>query len=90
MKAVTIKVVGKVQGVWFRASTKAKAEELNLNGEVKNMQDGSVFVRAEGNEDDIQTFINWCKIGPEMATVNKIIITNTMAKQFTDFNIVRN
>lgn len=90
MKAVTIKVIGKVQGVWFRASTQEKAAELNLTGEVKNMQDGSVFIAAEGNDNDIQTFINWCKHGPKMASVNEIIVTNTVAKKFIDFKILRN
>lgn len=89
VKSVTIKVIGKVQGVWFRASTKAKAEELNLNGEVKNMEDGSVFVKVEGNRKTIQQFIKWCQVGPEMAKVKETIVSDSEIKNYTDFKIIR-
>jgi len=89
VKSITIKIKGKVQGVWFRASTKLKAEELKVNGLVKNELDGSVYVEAEGEDEPIQKFILWCKSGPEMADVKGIIVTECEVKNFTDFTIVR-
>lgn len=89
MKSVTIKIKGKVQGVWFRASTKSKAEELKLYGIVRNKEDGSVYVEAEGKDEDIHQFVSWCKIGPEMADVNEIIVTESIVRGFTDFTIKR-
>lgn len=89
MKAVTIEVSGKVQGVWFRATTKAKAEELNLQGNVKNLTNGCVFIQAEGDEENVDRFVEWCKVGPEMATVKEVKIENSQVKNFMDFKIVR-
>jgi len=89
VKAVTIQVLGKVQGVWFRASTKAKAQELNISGSVRNMKDGSVFIEAEGKEKNVDQFLEWCKVGPEMATVTEIQIRDSLVKHFVDFKILR-
>jgi len=90
VKAVTIEVSGKVQGVWFRASTKTKAEELNLAGKVKNLTNGSVFIEVEGVEGNIDRFIKWCRVGPELAAVKKVKIENMLVKNYVDFKIIRN
>ncbi len=90
MKSVTIQVFGKVQGVWFRASTKSKAEELGISGEVQNLKDGSVLIEAEGKESDIKNFAKWCKRGPEFAEVKEIKIQDCPNKNFTDFKVKRN
>ena len=54
MKHLSIHVSGKVQGVFFRASTKEKAEEFNIKGNVRNNADGSVSIEAEGEEENLQ------------------------------------
>ena len=69
MKHLSIHVSGKVQGVFFRASTKGKAEELNIKGNVRNNADGSVSIEAEGEEENLQQFVEWCKQGPKFAHV---------------------
>ncbi|HEB62743.1 MAG TPA: acylphosphatase [Bacteroidetes bacterium] len=74
MKHLKIKVTGKVQGVWFRASTKDKADELGLHGYVKNEPDGSVFIEVSGDEDLIEKFLKWVKEGPELARVDDLIV----------------
>lgn len=71
-KAVILKVYGKVQGVGFRYYTHKKANELGLNGFVKNKPDGSVYVEAEGEDAHLQEFINWCEVGPTWAHVTKV------------------
>jgi acylphosphatase len=48
MNHVSIRISGKVQGVFFRASTKGKAEQYGINGFVRNEKDGSVYIEAEG------------------------------------------
>ena len=65
-------VSGLVQGVFFRDSTRQKAQELNLVGGVRNLRDGRVEVQVTGNEADIQTLIKWLKIGPKYAKVSNI------------------
>ena len=62
-KNVHLRISGKVQGVWYRASTQTAAEELGLCGYVKNEPDGSVVAEAEGSEESIAAFIRWCREG---------------------------
>ena len=56
-------IYGKVQGVFFRASTKDKAIELGLKGFVRNQPDGTVEVIAEGSEKQLQELVAWCHEG---------------------------
>ena len=58
-------VSGKVQGVWFRASTKDEAEKLGLTGWTRNLADGRVEVLACGDKEKIMKFYAWLKQGPE-------------------------
>ena len=87
-KQINLKIYGKVQGVFFRDSSRAEAKELNLSGWVNNETDGTVEIVAEGEDKDLIKFIEWCKYGPDHAEVEKVNIkwlghTN----QFTDFLI---
>lgn len=68
-KACKITIEGRVQGVGFRFFTQDKAREHGIKGYVKNMYDGSVEVHAEGNEDNLNAFVNDLKSGPPMAHV---------------------
>lgn len=71
-KQLLIVVKGKVQGVFFRAAAKQTAESLNLKGWVKNNPDGSVSMLVEGDEKDIEKFLEWSKQCPPGARVSKI------------------
>ena len=71
-KKFIIKVYGKVQGVWFRKSAQQKALALGLRGFCKNMEDGSVYIEAEGDLEKLFNFVNWCKKGPELAELENI------------------
>ena len=72
MKRLQIIIRGKVQGVGFRYYTRKKAEECHLVGFVMNKPDGSVFIEAEGDDIDVNTFADWCAQGPEWSRVLKI------------------
>lgn len=61
-------VSGKVQGVWFRASTKNEADRLGLKGWVRNLSDGRVEVFACGNENQLELFYAWLQQGPRECT----------------------
>ncbi|MBX2841506.1 MAG: acylphosphatase [Flammeovirgaceae bacterium] len=82
-----IKVEGKVQGVFYRVSTQKKAKELGLNGIVKNQEDGSVEIEAEGKEDVLQEFIEWCKKGPLLAKVTSVLVERKDFQNYTGFEI---
>ena len=72
MKLIEARVHGKVQGVFFRASTQQKAEELGLTGYVQNERDGTVFLEAEGTPDKLEQLITWLHTGPKYARVEKV------------------
>ena len=67
-----IKITGKVHGVGFRYFAQLKANEIGVTGWVKNSRDGMVLIMAQGNETDLNTFIDYLQIGPTRARVNKI------------------
>ncbi|MCK5392371.1 MAG: acylphosphatase [Deltaproteobacteria bacterium] len=71
-KRVQLIIHGKVQGVFFRASTKDKANELRLTGFVRNRGDGTVEVIAEGGRDQLQKLVDWCRKGPQLSHVNDV------------------
>jgi acylphosphatase len=66
-------VSGRVQGVWFRESTRREAVKLNLTGRAVNLPDGRVEVIATGPEADIKTLAQWLQQGPPMARVDHVI-----------------
>jgi acylphosphatase len=71
-KQVNLKIYGKVQGVFFRDSSRAEAKELDLFGWAENRADGTVEIIAEGEDKDLRKFIEWCKYGPDHAEVEKV------------------
>ena len=66
------RVLGRVQGVGFRASVQWKAHELGLAGYVRNLWDGNVEVVAEGPEDDLKALLEYLRHGPRMARVDSV------------------
>ena len=66
-------VSGKVQGVWFRESTRREAARLGLNGSASNLPDGRVEVIAVGSAKDIDQLSVWLRHGPTMARVDKVV-----------------
>ena len=74
METVSARVVvrGRVQGVFFRASTRVTAERLGLSGWVKNRRDGSVEALFEGEKDEVERAIEWCGKGPRAAVVESL------------------
>ncbi len=67
-----MRVYGKVHGVFFRASTQEKAEELGLTGFVQNEADGTVYLEAEGDAQALEMLKAWAHVGPRMAQVEKV------------------
>jgi len=87
-KSVHVNVSGRVQGVWFRANTKQKAEELGLTGWVRNTNDGCVEAEFEGEERQLEEMIKWCHKGPSLANVEKVEVKKQKAtNEFDDFSI---
>ena len=85
MKTIKIEVYGRVQGVYFRANTCQKAIEFDIKGNVKNRHDGSVEIIAEGEERNLDEFLNWCYKGPALAKVTSVVVTSLLPQGFRDF-----
>lgn len=90
VKTVSILVKGKVQGVYFRQSTKEVARTIGVTGTVANLRDGSVQIEATGTEEQITQLSNWCFHGPSAAKVTSVEVRDLPPKQFDSFKIVRN
>ncbi|MCU0436132.1 MAG: acylphosphatase [Bacteroidia bacterium] len=72
MKRFSLTISGKVQGVFYRKSAAAEAQRIGLTGFVKNLPDGSVYAQAQGTDEQLEEFVNWCKRGPDRARVEKV------------------
>jgi len=87
---VHVFVSGKVQGVFFRSSTKDMADELGLSGWVRNLADGRVEAVFEGNNEVIQKMLEWCRKGPEHAKVTGVeVIAEDYSGDFKEFLLLR-
>jgi acylphosphatase len=87
-KYVHIVVKGDVQGVGFRFYTIRYADKLNINGTVRNEYNGSVEIYAEGDERDINSFIEVIKRGPSSAIIREVKIEEyKKSKGFYTFDI---
>jgi acylphosphatase len=89
MKHIDIKITGKVQGVFFRASTKAVADQMGVKGMVKNEKDGTVYIEAEANAVILEMFLDWCKEGPEKAKVEHVAVEDGELKNYRNFEVVK-
>jgi acylphosphatase len=66
-------VYGRVQGVFFRAFVTGRARELGLAGYVRNLPDGSVEVRAEGERQELEKLVGYLEVGPPASRVSKVV-----------------
>ena len=85
MKAATVTIQGKVQGVGFRYAARAKANDLNLAGWVANEADGSVRAFVQGPDRAVDIFTEWMRSGPAGATVSD----HSISDQVIDDALVR-
>ena len=88
VEAVHMFVHGHVQGVFYRANTQKVAQGLGLTGWVKNCGDGSVEIHAEGDKDNLEELIEWCRHGPALAKVSKIDLNWIGSQGPRSFDIV--
>lgn len=88
MKSFKYIIKGKVQGVYFRATTKQKADSFGINGVVKNLANGDVYVEAEAIEENLLKFEDYLKLGPKNAKVNSLEKEEIEYKNYTSFEII--
>ena len=89
MQHWNIRIHGAVQGVFYRDSARQKAEELGVSGFARNESDGSVYIEAEGTEQNLKAFLAWCTQGPASAQVEKVKSEHSAnLKHFSEFRIL--
>lgn len=90
MKRAHLIISGRVQGVFYRVSMVEEAQPLGIKGWVRNNPDRTVEAVIEGEDDNVNKLIEWCKKGPPGAYVEDIRITEEEYKgEFNKFSIIR-
>jgi acylphosphatase len=80
-------IIGRVQGVWFRDSTRKVAESLGITGHAINLSDGNVEVFACGDQAAINQLADWLQNGPRMAKVDQVIADDEAWEDVPGFRI---
>src|SRR3546814_7253180 len=78
-----------VQGVYFRLTTKAVADQLGVKGTALNYPDGTVAIEAEGDAFALEAFLEWCHEGPERAVVEEVVAIEGEMKNYRNFEVIR-
>ena len=80
-----IHVTGLVQGVGFRWNAAKEARARGIAGYIKNLSDGGVYIEAEGSEENLNTFVGWCKQGPGF--VESVSVDSFPPVGYVDFRV---
>ena len=89
MKAFKATVSGKVQGVWFRDSTRQEAIKLKVTGWVKNIPSGTVYLEAEGEENNLKSLERWLHTGSPHSRVDRVDLQWIVpTKTYSTFNVI--
>ena len=89
MKAFKATVSGKVQGVWFRDSTRQEAIKLKVTGWVKNTLGGTVYLEAEGEENNLKSLERWLHIGSPHSRVDRVNLQWIVpTKTYSTFKVI--
>jgi len=89
MKHIKIRVFGKVQGVFYRATAKAVADQLGIKGIVRNEEDGSVYIEAEGDDFSMELFLEFCHKGSDRAEAERVETEEGELKQYRNFEVLK-
>ena len=84
-----VRVTGQVQGVFFRQSAREKAREAGVGGWIRNCPDGSVEAHVEGEQQAVETMIDWLHRGPPAAGVTRVEVEDTDLRDSEGFEVRR-
>jgi acylphosphatase len=87
MRRVRVRIGGRVQGVFFRASCADMARGLGLAGWARNLRDGGVEAVFEGRPDKVRQMLDWCRQGPPMAKVHSVEVIEEPVEGAQGFRI---
>jgi acylphosphatase len=84
---VRVQVRGRVQGVFFRAEARARAESLGVAGWIRNLPDGRVEAVYEGEDEQVESMVEWCRRGPAGAEVEAVDVEREEPVGETGFRV---
>ena len=87
MTRVRVRISGRVQGVFFRAEARSRAESLGVAGWARNAADGSVEAVFEGDEARVRSMVDWCRRGPSGARVDNVEVETEEPTGETGFRV---
>jgi acylphosphatase len=87
VKAVAVRVTGRVQGVSFRWYAREEARRRGVRGWVGNDPDGSVRAHLEGDDDAVDAMVAWCRRGPSSAVVRDVAVSEAASTDAHGFDI---
>jgi acylphosphatase len=87
LSRVHVRIRGRVQGVFFRAEAQARAESLGIAGWIRNAEDGSVEAAFEGDEERVESMVDWCRRGPAGARVDEVEVEPEEPTGETGFHV---
>lgn len=89
MKTIKATILGSVQGVLFRNFLKENAQEIEIKGFCRNLDDGRVEVVIEGKDENVNQMLNVCKQGPAQAEIKDVEVEELKHQGFDDFKVLR-
>ena len=87
MRRVRVRLAGRVQGVFFRASCAERADDLGLRGWIRNVPGGDVEAVFEGTESAVAQMVSWCREGPPLARVERVDVADEAPAGDSGFHI---
>ena len=87
MTRARVQVRGRVQGVFFRAEARARAESLGVAGWIRNLPDGRVEAVFEGEDEHVDSMVKWCRRGPAGAEVEEVDVERQEPVGETGFRV---
>tara|TARA_Y100000034_G_C6876977_1_gene401244 strand:- start:983 stop:1255 length:273 start_codon:yes stop_codon:yes gene_type:complete len=87
MKTLKIKITGTVQGVFFRKFVKDNADELDVRGYIRNMDDGSLEIVLEGRDEVVNDMLERCKKGPNHSEVKEVEVEEIKHQGLEGFKV---
>jgi len=89
VRRVRVIVTGRVQGVFFRATCAARARGRGLAGFVRNLPDGRVEAAFEGEDEAVESMLDWCRRGPDLAQVESVEVFSEPPRGERGFAVTR-
>ncbi len=88
-KSIRLKVIGSIQGIFYRGFVKEHADKHNVKGYVRNLDDGNFEIFIEGDENNVDSMISLCKRGPQHSQIRSVSEKEEAFQDFKEFTVLK-